>query len=644
MKNARNYIKKSAAFFLVGMISILLFVMHYWITNTKEADIWLDESMTISEDWEYYVWNGEEQKAVESRDIYERETDSRIRALRMVRILDNALSDAAMTLSLKGIGVEVFLGDEKLYSDFSYHNVNENEYHDFSDEEFVDFTQNPRNIKILLPADYPGRLLTVVYYYPSDWKGVILDGRMYPVIENKVTEIAPAIVDITTTVMAVTFCGGIIVIICVAFLLGIKEGQYHWHLMFLIFYYITLIIREIYDSVLVSFTVIPDWVDGYYIGRTCLVPLFLFVSLWFYSGWRKRAAFITALTLGAGVAVEYFFCNRSAVYQHGSGFEWLEAATLVLFAFWIYREYRNRTMVDNKRNVLCLIPLTIFFAAAVSILEAKHMGGYYYYWVTLLHGLKTINPTMLLDLITETLALVVTFLVIQSVFQQSVNIRKKVVSYEMKSRLAIEKDKNNRKNVEKLRELKHELRHHIVTLHGFLEAKEYKRAMDYMEMVDSELKKLTPLQYSRNLLVDAIVNSYAGAMKENNIIFNHDLSLPEEIFIEDIDLNMILSNLMENAVEACVNSGCTSKRYISLFMTLENDILYIIIHNYSENKVKFDQEGNIRTSKQNQTAHGLGINMIRRIVHKYNGEIQIQNQNNEFKISIFMNQKKSFPD
>ena len=643
MKNSRNGLRKTVAFFLVGLIIILLGSVFYSVTNVRQSYFHLNEAVTEHEDWEYYIWDGDKEVKVTSDTLGRmKNTGSRtgICALRMQRTRDDIYNGSKLSFSLKKIGVEVFLGKDLLYTDFSDTKTNYQEYKKIDASEFEYLTKSPRLIDVYLPDDLSKQYLNIIFYYPPDWTYVLLEESMYPVLSSQIMDAAPLVVDIGTTAIVITFGSVIIVLICSAFLFGIREGQYHWYLMFLVLYYLTLIVKEIYDSALVIYTAIPDFLNEYFVDGVCLIPLFMFTSLWFYSGWRKKAAFIMSLFIGAVFIVDYLAADSMHVYYRSLYLGWMELAALLLFAFWLYKEYRQTTALQLKKFVVWLVPEFIFSAFMITVFEGTHIGGYSYYWKNLVYGLRAGNPKMLIELVTESLALVVTFSVIQSVYMQSVNIRKTVGFYSMRSQMALEREKNDKKIMDQLRELKHEFRHHIVTLHGLLETRQYNRALDYVETIDSNLKKLQPIQYSKNLLVDAIANSYAERMKEKNISFDHDLSLPEEIFIDDVDLSMLLTNLLENAIEACEKSKNENELYISLFMTVENDILYIIIHNFSEKSTSFDMKGNIQTSKQDQTAHGIGLKVINRIVRKYNGEMQISNLNNEFKISAFLNQNK----
>lgn len=126
-------------------------------------------------------------------------------------------------------------------------------------------------------------------------------------------------------------------------------------------------------------------------------------------------------------------------------------------------------------------------------------------------------------------------------------------------------------------------------------------------------------QYSKNRLINVIINRYANLCRNENIDLRIDVRDIDFSFITDSDLTAMLDNLLENAYEAAKKS---SKKEINLIIDCRNEKYMLIkISNYSELSPKI--KGNtIVTSKENKRLHGIGTKSIERIVKRYDGKIE----------------------
>lgn len=142
-------------------------------------------------------------------------------------------------------------------------------------------------------------------------------------------------------------------------------------------------------------------------------------------------------------------------------------------------------------------------------------------------------------------------------------------------------------------------------------------------------------QYSKNRLINVIINRYANLCKDENIDLKIDVRDIDFSFITDGDLTAILDNLLENAYEA---SKTSFKKEIDLIIDLRNEQYMLIkTSNYSEASPKI--KGNtIITSKENKTLHGIGTKSIERIVKRYKGNIEYQyfNEQKKFDVTILL--------
>ena len=104
--------------------------------------------------------------------------------------------------------------------------------------------------------------------------------------------------------------------------------------------------------------------------------------------------------------------------------------------------------------------------------------------------------------------------------------------------------------------------------------------------------------------------------------------------MEPMDLLSILSNVIDNAIEAVI--GVNIDRNINIKISKYKEYLFICISNTS-NKDPRNIIRKSETTKKDKLNHGLGFKIVKGIVEKYNGSIEYSYENNLFTIKILVN-------
>ena len=118
-----------------------------------------------------------------------------------------------------------------------------------------------------------------------------------------------------------------------------------------------------------------------------------------------------------------------------------------------------------------------------------------------------------------------------------------------------------------------------------------------------------------------ILNNKIMKAYSHNLNVEFEVFLKKEIFISDCDINDLLSNALDNAIDYNIENG-----NIQIKIIQEETYIYISIKNSTENKEML--------TKKNITDHGFGIKSIKRICNKYNGVMETSLKNNEFTLQI----------
>ena len=125
----------------------------------------------------------------------------------------------------------------------------------------------------------------------------------------------------------------------------------------------------------------------------------------------------------------------------------------------------------------------------------------------------------------------------------------------------------------RLKSERHDFNNHLSVIHGLLEGGETQKAAEYTTKLVKECRWNTrPSFFVPYAAVRAIVNHKLSAARHSGIELRLDVSLPEGLPIDELDLAAILGNLLDNAMEACALLRDIAP-YISLTLRYKPDYL-----------------------------------------------------------------------
>jgi len=174
-----------------------------------------------------------------------------------------------------------------------------------------------------------------------------------------------------------------------------------------------------------------------------------------------------------------------------------------------------------------------------------------------------------------------------------------------------------------MRSWRHDYHNHLQKLKAHIKLNQIAEANQYLNELEIDLDNVNQLVESGNLNLDAILNSKLSLALKNNIELNFDAQVPKELTISDIDLCVLIGNLIDNAVEACVKINAKSVKFIRIYIGIFKQQLYISVTNSTNEVIRKLDEEYISTKRGN---HGHGLKRISNIVNKYDGFINRQNE------------------
>lgn len=193
-----------------------------------------------------------------------------------------------------------------------------------------------------------------------------------------------------------------------------------------------------------------------------------------------------------------------------------------------------------------------------------------------------------------------------------------------------------------IRSQKHDLSNYLSTLYGLLCLEDYEDAKNYITKINDRVSNMNKIIETNHPVITALVSMKKNKAFEENIDMELEIDMPEDISIDFVDLSIIIGNLLDNAIEACISMDKNLERKIKLSINVKENHLILEVNNTKSQKIKLktrDITGRF-TTKVDQENHGFGLGNIEFIVKQYNGIMNIEDLGKEFKVNITLPMEK----
>lgn len=185
-----------------------------------------------------------------------------------------------------------------------------------------------------------------------------------------------------------------------------------------------------------------------------------------------------------------------------------------------------------------------------------------------------------------------------------------------------------------MRGWRHDYHNHIQTMKAYLQMNKIEELNQYLNNLDNDLNTVDTVIKTGNVMIDAILNSKISLAKAKDINVNAKAIVPNQLKILEIDLCVIIGNLLDNAIEACLKIENESDRFIRIYVDIFKEQLYISVQNANGGMIK--KIGKTYQSTKLTNSHGFGLKRIDNIVNKYNGYINRQNEEGVFATEVML--------
>ena len=167
----------------------------------------------------------------------------------------------------------------------------------------------------------------------------------------------------------------------------------------------------------------------------------------------------------------------------------------------------------------------------------------------------------------------------------------------------------------RVKQLRHDMKHHLTEIRLLAKQKQDTEVEQYIDTMTEYIHNPREFVSSNDTEIDSLLNYMLARAKEEGIDVSAEVQLPNSLTCS-FDINVILGNLLENAIDAALHS---QEPKMSVSIQWKQGILKIRIENSFDGVIQ--KRGKFITTKADKENHGYGIQSVKEMVRRYHGEI-----------------------
>lgn len=186
---------------------------------------------------------------------------------------------------------------------------------------------------------------------------------------------------------------------------------------------------------------------------------------------------------------------------------------------------------------------------------------------------------------------------------------------------------------ENARQTRHDFRHHILVVAEYAKNKDYKAILSYLSEYEEKEQGKYQDAFCKNRAADTVLYAYASKCEQNDIEYSADVWLKENEGVSDYDLVAILANILENAVNGCME--VEGKRNVKISIGPKENKLVIVCINTCVSDILFEND-----LPKNREREGIGVESILSAAAKYGGVVDFSASDGVFVCQVILNNVK----
>ena len=188
------------------------------------------------------------------------------------------------------------------------------------------------------------------------------------------------------------------------------------------------------------------------------------------------------------------------------------------------------------------------------------------------------------------------------------------------------------KRDEVVRLLRHDMKHHANELYHLADTGDMDAVKEYVTHMGEQIHLADPKVNCGIPAIDGVLGYMIMQAERKGIEVHTHVAVPESMPLSSYDMNILLGNLMQNAIDAA--EKCEDK-HIDVLIRYDRSCIFIKISNPYVGELNC-RDGEYLTTKKDSKDHGLGILSIKSIVERYDGSIYFTEEDGRFVVKTVL--------
>lgn len=371
------------------------------------------------------------------------------------------------------------------------------------------------------------------------------------------------------------------------------------------------------------------------------IPILIAFLVWATDLTLAQVAFVAMTNVFVAIDIVYFAAIADAymvgdVLSHtflawpGLLTQWVLWALALLFLWraardMLPRAFASPVVSSRAWHTLWLMPTLL--TATVQLLRP---GDVTIYWI----GRVTWNSIAFMSLVSALAVMV--YLQMWQVLQlteQEFQTESELHSAE----LAQEQVAHLNKRIEAARRQRHDLRHHIHALQGFLQDANVSAAQAYLDELSENLRaENAPIRYCENAVINTALVYYCDTARAIGARVDVAVQVSAAPAQRESDITAVVFNLLENATDALQDQAMVGSGPLDLRIRMEEraDGLYMTVDNTCLSELIDQRNGIFASTKPD--GHGLGLQSVRQTAERTGGLARFELDGSIFCASVML--------
>lgn len=192
-----------------------------------------------------------------------------------------------------------------------------------------------------------------------------------------------------------------------------------------------------------------------------------------------------------------------------------------------------------------------------------------------------------------------------------------------------------------IRSQRHNFSHDLQVAYGLLQVEAFQEAREYIQISMQEIAVTSEIVKTDNLGITALLQTKIGLAEGRKISLEIDVQTSlKELPIKSRDINIMLGNVIDNALEAVINLPL-NQRKVKVVLSEDLDGYVFKVTNYGsliepELLEKIFEFGVSTKGK----GRGMGLYSVKKLVQKYNGKVEGKSKAGIINFTIYLPLKK----